>query len=437
MPSNVLCWVLICIVVLGSACTSTTHNPTQQPLVSQTTTTAAHVVVATSTSTSLVDKRSATAATFVEPEAVKVIDVERQGWPLPSFAGMYPPHPEDGETPDPSWDLGSTGVLSIEPPCVYVTLQNALRYNVEGGVVDDGPYRIALSLPYPLVRLDDNGETLWFGNTPFVTGEWVSMTQHLLHKPTNPYIILIRGSQYLSNVVKTRNTAYVDFAPRHSLQFSNRCAADGFLRVGSLNRVDCAQPMERDATYVEERWCDTRDAVIKRGLIPIADPPTGDLSAPLLADLAPPPFDYMFAYHPDLESEVSELMGEPTETTGIFAIGSPSQDDYETERECVYLYVARDPTTSRGDQKQHDNANGKPLAIRLDMPYPQIRYDPNTQTIWNNDVGPISLGDRAKIKTVNAPDFNINGKQPHETIGGLCPNSNTYAKVIDIQPANQ
>ena len=480
MPSSALFWVLICIAVLVSACSSTTQNPTQRPLVSQTTSMSVHLAMPTSSSTTtstttttttttiLVDEPADIAVALVEPEVEEVIDevidVERHGWPLPSFAGMYPRHPEDGESPDtsreegytphPSSEFGTPGVLSIEPPCVYVTLLHAERY-VEGGVVNDAPYRVALSLPYPLVRLGDNAEILWFGNTPFVTGEWVSMTQHLHYKPTSESAFWIRGTEYFSNIVILRFTNYVDFAPRHSVRFWNRCAADGFMRVGSLNRMDCAQRMvpdvryaERDAMYAERpmdfsTWCDHRDAVIKRGLVPIADPPSGDLSVPLLVDLAPPPFYYMHVYHPHLESEVAALMGDPTETTGMFAIGPPSARDprtgtvYETERECVYLYPTRDPTTSWRDLWQHRNADGQPLAIRLEMPYPQVRYDPNTQTIWNNDVGPIIMSDRVTIKTINEPDFNINGKQPNETIGGQCPNSNAYAKVIDIQPTNQ
>ena len=63
MPSNVLCWVLICIAVLGSACTSTTQNPTQQPSVSQTTTTVANVASTSSSTTALIDEPSDTAPT--------------------------------------------------------------------------------------------------------------------------------------------------------------------------------------------------------------------------------------------------------------------------------------------------------------------------------------------------------------------------------------
>jgi len=57
------------------------------------------------------------------------------------------------------------GIVSIEPPCVYF-------YSDRDDLSADGlGRRIALSLSYPLVRLDEGTRTLWNGGIPIAHGD--------------------------------------------------------------------------------------------------------------------------------------------------------------------------------------------------------------------------------------------------------------------------
>lgn len=335
-------------------------------------------------------------------------------WPMPSLAGMYAYHPErmfPGEE--------HRGIVSIEPPCVFF-------YSDRDDLSADGTgRRIALSLPYPWVRFDESTQTLWYGDIPISHGDRV----------------LTGGAD--------GRTTQGGKEPQELHLFWNACAAHGAGSAFGLESVEwyCAKDLSEvnwtPAEQAQQRVCveDTRPwnqrALLERqGLAPVLKPPAADRGPgepPPQAELVPPPFFGMHPYHPDMELELSKLVG-------VLSIEPAGYNEYE--RVCAYLY----PTAATAPQPvlwgglwKHTGPDGQPLAVRLDLPYPQARFDEETWTLWNGDIGPMATGDRVIADPIAPPDFSDNGygnhKQPHEpVIGDPCDKANARAAVLDIQP---
>ncbi len=339
-------------------------------------------------------------------------------WPRPPLAGMYAFHPEM-QFPLELWQ----GIVSIEPPCVYFIIDSYdSSTNSYDWLTGDRRQRLALSLPYPEVRFDNSTQTLWSSDIP-----------------------ISHGDRVLTGGGEGRYTeGGKEFHEMHL--FWDICAAQGVGVVLGLETVKwyCAQEPP-DWPPAEQSWqriCveDTRphnqrDLLEQQGLAP-SDEPSAASRGPgdprLVADLLPPPFFGMHPHHPDMELEVAKLVG-------ILKIEPAGPNDYE--RVCAYLHPTASSTSQGvlwGDLWKHTGPDGRPLAVRLDLPYPQVRFDEDAWTLWNGDIGPMTTGDRVIVDPIAPPDFNDNGysrpKQPHETlINAACNKANARATVLDIQ----
>jgi hypothetical protein len=332
-------------------------------------------------------------------------------WPVPTLASMYAHHPERMFSAEQQ-----EGVVSIEPPCVYF-------YSDRDGLSADGAVRrIALSLSYPRMRFDESTQTLWNGDIP-----------------------ISHGDRVLTGGADGRSTQGGK-EPHELHLFWNACAAQGAGSAFGLESVEwyCAQepPDWPTAKQGWQRICveDTRpwnqrELLEQRGLAPAVNPPAAGLGPgepPPEAELVPPPFFGMHPYHPDMELQLAKLVG-------ILSIELAGPNDYE--RVCAYLYptAATAPqSVLRGDSWKHAGPDGQPLAVRLDLPYPQARFDEDTWTLWNGDIGPMATGDLVIADPIAPPDFNDNGygkhKQPQEpVINDPCDKTNARAAVMDIQ----
>ncbi len=332
-------------------------------------------------------------------------------WQRPSLAGMYAYHPERMFLMEEHM-----GVVSIEPPCVFF-YSDPDKLSAKGI-----ERRIALSLPYPEVRFDESTQTLWNGDIPISHGDRV----------------LTGGAD--------GRTTQGGKEPLELHLFWNACAAQGAGSAFGLEPVEwyCAQD-PRDWQPAKQEWqriCveDTRpwnqrDLLERQGLAPVLKPPAAYREPgepPPVAELVPPPFFGMHPYHPEMELELSKLVG-------VLSIESAGYSGYE--RVCAYLYptAATEPQSVLwGDLWKHTGPDGRPLAVRLDLPYPQVRFDDYDWTLWNGDIGPMATGDRVITHPIAPPDFNDNGygnhKQPHEpVINDPCDKANARATVLDVQ----
>ena len=312
------------------------------------------------------------------------------------------------------------GMVSIQPPCVYFYFdQNYLSEDVRPG-------RLALSLPYRWVRFDESTQTLWSRDIP-----------------------ISHGDRVLTGGNEGRYTA--GGKELHELHlFWDVCAAQGVSTVFSVESVEwyCAQEPPEWPTAEQEwqRICveDTRprnqrELLEQQGLAPVVEPPATDLGPgerPPVAEMVPPPFLGMHPYHPNMELELSKLVG-------ILSI-EPAPSNYELEQKCVYLYptaASAHQTVLWGDSLKFTGPDGHPLAIRLDLPYPQVRFNEDAGTLWNGDIGPMTTGDRVIADPIAPPDFNDNGhgnfKQPHEPQIHPCERASASATVLDIQPVER
>ena len=336
-----------------------------------------------------------------------------EDWPRPPFAGMYAQHPE---MMLPMEEF--RGIVSIEPPCVYFYSEP------EPESEEIGRERLVLSLPYPEVRFDEGTQTLWSGDIPISHGDRV----------------LTGGGDGLNTVGGKE--------PDELHLFWDVCAAQGVGTVFGVESVEwfCTQEPP-DWPSAEQSWqriCveDTRprnqrELLEQQGLAPVVEPPTqsrGPGESPPVVELPPPPLHGAFPYHPDMELELDKLVG-------ILSI-EPAPRNKDTERECVYLYptaASAQQTVLWGDSWKHTGPEGQPLAVRLDLPYPQVRFDEDTWTLRSGDIGPMTTGTRVIVDPIAPPDFNDTGydspKQPHETlINVACDKANARATVLDIQP---
>ena len=209
-----------------------------------------------------------------EPSLPDVSD--NQSWLVPSMPGMWIGHPNVEGNAD-----AVPGVVVIEPPCVYV---------VE--VAGDGEVeRAALELTYPEFRLDHLTETLWYNDIALVTGDRV-----------------------ITNGPSPANDDYL---------FWNRCTAQNWNYVNGLTPLNCEKP----GTKWERSYCEFHEEFFEGLSFSDCETPASDELSGLCQQIenatriqdrgVPPPADSlplpelhdMFPYHPDLELELTRLIG--------------------------------------------------------------------------------------------------------------------------------
>ena len=348
-------------------------------------------------------------------------------WPRPPLAGMWVDYPQR-ESPS-SFFLH--GIVSVDPSCAYLT--NVSYVDTEGLLVDPEAEwegrRLALSLIYPDVRFDEGSRTLW--------------------NPLWEYDVPVSHGD---RVIVASDPLFEDVGGKepHELHlFWDLCPAHAYASPEGLWTSVEWLCTNRPAKWVWhegeelERICapDTgpwnqRDLLERQDVAPAVGAPAqggGPGGPPPVAELTPPPFFDMHPYHPAMELELSKLVG-------ILSIES-MPPNYGIESKCVYLY----PTAASvpqsvlwGDLWKYTGPDGQPLAIRLDLPYPQARFDEDTWTMWNGDIGPMTTGDRVIADPISPPDFHTDGyntraKQPHEPQIHPCTKAGASAAVLDIQ----
>lgn len=349
-------------------------------------------------------------------------------WPRPPLAGMWVDYPlrESGSS------FFLHGIVSIEPSCAYLT--NVSYVDTEGLLVDPGAEwegrRLALSLIYPDARFDENTRTLW--------------------NPLWEYDIPVSHGD---RVIVASDPLFEDIGDKepHDLHlFWDLCPAHGYATPEGLwtsvewlctNRPSEwvwheGEELERICVEDARPW-NQRDLLEQQGSAPGVEPPAPGLGPgepPPVAELITPPFYDMHPYHPDMEIELSKLVG-------ILSIESVSPS-YIPAPKCVYLY----PTAASAPQSvlwgglwKHTGPDGQPLAIWLQLPYPQARFDEESWALWNGDIGPMTTGDRIIAHPIAPPDFHTDGyntraKQPHEPQIHPCDKAGASAAVLDIQP---
>ena len=346
-------------------------------------------------------------------------------WVRPPLAGMRVDHPEEMSGTD-GW-LYAT--VSIEPPCAYLT-DVSEELGVESQAEWEGR-RLALTLSYPKVRFDKRTQTLW--------NPWLGEVD----------IPIAHGDRVIVSSDPLYETIG-DKEPHEMHLFWDACAAHALAAPGTFwTSVEwlCSdkvpgwvwhQGRDRERVCVDDtRPWNQRGLLEEQGHAPAGEPLVsgGDPGGPPpTAELAPPPFLGMYPYHPDMELELSKLVG-------ILSI-KPAPATYDLERKCVYLYptaATASQTVLWGDTWKHTGPDGQPLAVRLDLPYPQVRFDEDTGALWNGDIGPMATGDRVIADPIGPPDFHTDGyntraKQPHEPQLGPCDKAGASAEILDIQP---
>ncbi len=347
-----------------------------------------------------------------------------EDWPRPPLAGMWVDHPER-MSPSHGW---LHAVISIQPPCVYLT--NVSREFVDDSLAKWKGRRLALSLRYPEVRLDEDSQTLWNPlwdyDIPISHGDRVIVS-------SDPLLETIGGKE-----------------PHELHLFWDVCPAHALARPAGLwtsvewlcsNRPPKwvwheGQELERICVEDTRPW-NQRDLLEQQGFAPVVEPTAngwGPGEPPTIAELPPPPLHGMHPYHPNTELDLAKLVG-------VLSI-EPAGKNFYSERECAYLYLTATAVPQAvlwGDSWKHTGPDGEPLAVLLDLPYPQVRFDEDAWTLWNGDIGPMATGDRIIADQIAPPDFsdNVDGspKQPHEPlINEACNKANARATVLDIQP---
>ena len=343
-------------------------------------------------------------------------------WPRPPLAGMWVDYPLR-ESPSSGW-IHAT--LSIEPPCAYLT-------NVSEEHISTVPWegrRLALSLLYPEERFDKSSRTLWTSlwgyDIPISHGDRVVVSSDPLRET-------------IGDKEPHELHLFWDVCPAHAL-----ASPGGFwtsVEWLCTNRPSEwvwheGEELERICVQDSRPW-NQRELLEQKGIVSDVEPvATGRVPGepPPAAELMTPPFFDMHPYHPDMELELSKLVG-------ILSIES-APPNYDLDMKCVYLY----PTAASaphsvlwGDLWKLTGPDGQPLAVRLDLPYPQARFDEETWTLWNGDVGPMTTGDRVIADPIAPPDFHTDGyntraKQPHVSQIHPCRKAGASAAVLDIQP---
>ncbi|MCY4163065.1 MAG: hypothetical protein OXE93_02430 [bacterium] len=347
-----------------------------------------------------------------------LVDVE--SLPRPPLAGMYAHHSELLFLLE-----GFSGVVSIEPPCVYLVFDSDPSRELLGGELE----RLAISLPYPQVRFDEKTHTLWNGDVPISHGDRV-----------------LTGGGRGSYMIGGKE-------PHELYLFWDACPAHGTIIVPGLESVPlyCMQDFsdrflvdrermekrQQEVCVEDTRPWNQRDWLEQQGIGVGVEPPVegrGFGEPPEVVDLVSPAFLDMHAYHPDMELEVAKLVG-------VLSVELAGYNDYE--RLCAYLYptVASDShEVLWGDSWRHTGPDGEPLAINLELPYPQVWFDEANWSLWNGGIGPMATGVRVIVDPLTPPNFSDKGngdyKQPHETILSSHCSKKAHATVtvLDIQP---
>ena len=407
--------VFVCLGLVAAGCASDTQDVAQPPTVgvveplspdvsdSAPVDEATDVAVAKRLSPDFSDSVPVDEATIVAVAKPLYPDVsDNESWLVPSMPGMWIGHPNT------EWNADAVpGVVVIEPPCVY------LMHEYGKGVE-----RVALELTYPEFRLDHVTETLWRNDTALVTGDRV----------------ITSGS----------------FRVREDYLFWNRCTAQRWHYVDGLTPLNCNNP----GTKWERSYCEDHEELF--GGLSFSDcknPATDELSglcqqiedATRIQDRGvPPPTDSfplpelsgMFPYHPDLELELRRLIG---------IVHFREFDPVNSDRlPCVTVFPTASSTQQTalwGDTWQATEPNGYPLSVLLSLPFPQVRYDQTTKTLWNGDIGPIKSGDRVIIDPISQPNYYAarsygRYKEYYEQLINGC-GANAEVQVVDIQTVEQ
>jgi len=332
-------------------------------------------------------------------EQAQIAVSDNLSWLVPSLPGMWIDHPNTSGNFE-----GEPGVLVIEPPCVYLAL-------------GDGE-RVALELSYPEFRLDHVTETLWFNDTALVTGDRV----------------YLNGSAVIGD----------------DILFWNRCTAQRWNHTNLLTPLNCENP----ATTWERSDCEDHEELLEGLSFSDCENPASDELSDICQQIenatqnqdrgVPPPttsfpvpeIHRMFPYHPNLELELTRLIG---------VIHFEKFDSTDNgDRVCVIVFPTASSTQQTalwGDTWQATEPNGYPLSVLLRLPFPQVRYDPRTRTLWNGEIGPIKAGDRVIIDPVSQPNYYSadafgNHKEYYAKLVNNC-EANAEVQVIDIQTVKE
>ncbi len=354
--------------------------------------------------------------------------VSAEDWPRPPLAGMKVDHPEQLR---PSVEAWIYATVSIEPPCVYlIDITDGERFGDDSASIGEVE-RLALSLVYPEVRFDENSQTLW-------NSLW------------GYDIPIVHGDRVIVGATVLLETFEGNKEPDDLHLFWDACAAHGvaspeellvsveWFCLNSPPEWVWHEGQERERICVEDtRPWNQRDWLKEQGIdVDVEQPVEGREfgEPPEVSDLLAPPFFGMHPYHPDMELEVAKLVG---------VLSIESVREYY-ERVCAYLYPTAASDSQNllwGDLWKHTGPDGQPLAIRLDLPYPQVGFDEENWSLWNGGIGPMATGARVIVDPVSPPDFNDNyldygdHKQPHEiVIDHPCRKANASVTVLDIQP---
>ena len=342
---------------------------------------------------------------------------------------MYVGHSED-HGPTEGW---LHAVLSIEPPCAYLTYIS--EEFVDDSLANWEGRRLALSLPYPQTRFDESNQTMWI-QWPIRPKSWsynipIAHGDRVIAAPT---VVLDK----IGGKEPQELHLFWDACPAHAVAAAVSFTSVEWLCSNKPPEWVWHQGQELERICVEDTtpW-NQRELLEQESLAPAIEPTTPDRGTgepPPVAELPPPPLHGAYPYHPDMELEMTKLVG-------VLSI-EPAPRTYHSERECVYLYptaASAHQTALWGDTWKHTGPDGQPLAVRLDLPYPQVRFEEDTWTLHNGDVGPMTTGDRVIVDPIALPDFNTTqsqtrSKQPHESLIDICNKANARATVLDIQP---
>ena len=311
-----------------------------------------------------------------------------EDWPRPPLAGMWVDHPER-MSPSHDW---LHAVISIQPPCVY--LNNVSREFVDDSLAKWEGRRLALSLRYPEVRFDEDSLTLWNPlweyDIPISHGDRVIVS-------SDPLLETIGDKE------PHELHLFWDVCPAHALaRPEGLWTSVEWLCSNRPAKWVWHEGQELEGICVEDtRPWNQRELLEQQGFAPVVEPTAdgrGPGEPPTVAELPPPPLHGMHPYHPNMELELAELVG-------ILSI-EPAKENSYSERECAYLYLTASSASQAvlwGDSWKHTSPDGQPLAVLLDLPYPQVRFDEDAWTLWNGDIGPMATGDRVIAVPIRPP----------------------------------
>ena len=282
----------------------------------------------------------------VEPlgQGDQLVSVEPPGQSdhtLPPDPGVESARPAQPEPP-PGGYVGefnsrafASGVLEVEPPCVYIYELDQAGQTIR--MPDGRLLRTLVDLPPDPVRLDADTDTIWVGTEgPMATGDEVTLSG------------AYTGGAYGRQVFETRCSA------------NRRFAADS-MTLG----FDHMLPPGWDDPSVEP----------------------GQLTN--MFD-----WDPVGGYHDASVSGILEIVGACTYIVDeLFVRCVAVEPDPETVPRCVYLNTTDDEPMDEAMLA----SDRTPLRILVRLPRLLTRYDPDTRELWVGDDGPMTTGDRVVV----------------------------------------